>query len=337
MQASPTLLQLSMTCCALHLLGEGPAPPAVCWIAAPLLQRWLASQGSTCTAQTQCPGLKATRRRAAAAAASAWAPSRQTQVGAPARTRLPLGWGGAAAAARVAGEGVLLPPASLRPVWCATGRCTGPLACATQALPALDEHACGRTCRAALAAGARQSGRRHAIERQQSLRRAGQLACDLGPDRGGGAAAQPAAAARACPPPAQLVHPRPRALACFSRALSQRLLDSALSLPGCAAAKMWDDKVAAANKAWEGQVKAVTDSAEAALDAGISKVSAVVRRCAGRPWQWRACRAPLGSSCSPAATAWLRAAGAGALRRPAVAQQRRCCAALRLAAAGWPR
>lgn len=43
---------------------------------------------------------------------------------------------------------------------------------------------------------------------------------------------------------------------------------------------MWDDKVAAAGKAWEDQVKAVTDSAEAALDAGISKVSAVVRRCA---------------------------------------------------------
>ena len=43
---------------------------------------------------------------------------------------------------------------------------------------------------------------------------------------------------------------------------------------------MWDSKVAAANKAWDDQVKAVTDSAEAALDAGISKVSQVVRRCA---------------------------------------------------------
>lgn len=39
--------------------------------------------------------------------------------------------------------------------------------------------------------------------------------------------------------------------------------------------------MAAANKAWDDQVKAVTDSAEAALDAGISKVSQVVRRCAG--------------------------------------------------------
>jgi len=43
---------------------------------------------------------------------------------------------------------------------------------------------------------------------------------------------------------------------------------------------MWDSKVAAANKAWDDQVKAVADSAEAALDAGISKVSQVVRRCA---------------------------------------------------------
>ena len=62
---------------------------------------------------------------------------------------------------------------------------------------------------------------------------------------------------------------------------------SALPCSPCAA-KMWDSKVAAANKAWDEQVKAVTDSAEAALDAGISKVSQVVRRC-GVGWGAHRC------------------------------------------------
>ena len=115
--------------------------------------------------------------------------------------------------------------------------------------------------------------------------------------------------------------PAPLVSACPCRATP--LPGAALPIPLLgAAAKMWDDKVAAAGKAWEDQVKAVTGSAEAALDAGISKVSAVVRRCAAVPLRARGGPAGEASgSCPAAAAAQGCAVAAGVSQQPAEAQQ----------------